>query len=294
MQIGTVSGFWFCRRSRRLKINIRWTFVHFRKPHVCAKKLDVQETDFSLTQFYRSCEIISLDACLRMDGIPALDLWDLVIEVFHSSPNQLNHTKDQVQGNLSRHQTSTPKTKPGFQHDNFDLNNVDCVPSNAKFSRFVVMLYIFEDSEAVIKMITKSRCPRMRYVSRTHRVALDWLFDRKIWTPNFVSSMSTPTKGNFTRDEWNNLLYLFDISHSSSLCCAQNFSFQLHWNDGEKDARTGRREQDRGKVKAGDDEPGLHCLDKVFDCEQSGSVEKPGNTQKHPVEQVGQVQGNLT
>ena len=25
------------------------------------------------------CEIISLDAGLRMDGIPALDLWDIVI-----------------------------------------------------------------------------------------------------------------------------------------------------------------------------------------------------------------------
>ena len=37
---------------------------------------------------------ISLDASLRMGGIPALDLWDLVIEVFHSSPNQTNKTKD--------------------------------------------------------------------------------------------------------------------------------------------------------------------------------------------------------
>ena len=33
-------------------------------------------------------EVISLDASLRMDGIPALDLWDSVIEVFHSSPNR--------------------------------------------------------------------------------------------------------------------------------------------------------------------------------------------------------------
>ena len=32
-------------------------------------------------------EVISLDAGLRMDGIPAPTLWDLVIEVFHSSPN---------------------------------------------------------------------------------------------------------------------------------------------------------------------------------------------------------------
>ena len=36
----------------------------------------------------------------------------------------------------------------------------------------------FEDNEAVIKMIIKGRSPTMRHVSRTHRVALDWLFDR--------------------------------------------------------------------------------------------------------------------
>ena len=29
--------------------------------------------------------ITSLDAGLRMVGIPALDLWDLAIEVYHSS-----------------------------------------------------------------------------------------------------------------------------------------------------------------------------------------------------------------
>ena len=34
--------------------------------------------------------IIFLDAGLRMGGIPALDLRDLVIEVFHSLPNQAN------------------------------------------------------------------------------------------------------------------------------------------------------------------------------------------------------------
>ena len=38
---------------------------------------------------YRSTEseIISLDAGLRMDGLPAIDLWDVAIEVSHSSNN---------------------------------------------------------------------------------------------------------------------------------------------------------------------------------------------------------------
>ena len=48
----------------------------------------------SVSHSSAEAEIISLDASLRMDGIPALDLWDLVIEVFHSSPNQTNKTKD--------------------------------------------------------------------------------------------------------------------------------------------------------------------------------------------------------
>ena len=42
----------------------------------------------SVSHSSTEAEVISLDAGLRMDGIPALDLWNLVKEVFHSSPNQ--------------------------------------------------------------------------------------------------------------------------------------------------------------------------------------------------------------
>ena len=37
----------------------------------------------SVSHCSTEAEVISLDAGLRMDGIPVLDLWDLVIEVFH-------------------------------------------------------------------------------------------------------------------------------------------------------------------------------------------------------------------
>ena len=84
----------------------------------------------------------------------------------------------------------------------------------------------------MIKMIIKGRSPTMRHVSRTHRVALDWLFDRINLDPKIqIRYIDTNhqladilTKGNFTRDEWNHLLCLFNISHFSSVCCAQNFS----------------------------------------------------------------------
>ena len=59
-----------------------------------------------------------------------------------------------------------------------DLDNVDCVPSNVQSCHQEALLYVFEDNEAVIKMIMKGRRPTLTHVSRTHRVALDWLFDR--------------------------------------------------------------------------------------------------------------------
>ena len=102
--------------------------------------------------------------------------------------------------------------------------NVDSVPSNVQSARQEALLYVFEDNEAVIKMIIKGRSPTMRHVSRTHRVALDWLFDRinldskvqinYIDTKNQLADIFT--KENFTRDEWNHLLTLFNISHFSS------------------------------------------------------------------------------
>ena len=58
------------------------------------------------------------------------------------------------------------------------LNNIDCVPSNVHSSHQETLLYVFEVNEAVIKMIIKGRRPAMKHDSRTHRVALDWLFDR--------------------------------------------------------------------------------------------------------------------
>ena len=58
-----------------------------------------------------------------------------------------------------------------------DLDNVDFISSNVNSSRQETLLYVCEDNEAVIKMIIKERSPTMRHVSRTHSVALDWLFD---------------------------------------------------------------------------------------------------------------------
>ena len=41
-----------------------------------------------------------------------------------------------------------------------DLDNVDCIPSNVQSSNQEALLYVFEDNEAVIKMIIKGRSPQ--------------------------------------------------------------------------------------------------------------------------------------
>ena len=82
----------------------------------------------------------------------------------------------------------------------------------------------------------------MRHVSRTHRVALDWLFDRinldskirikYIDTKNQLADILT--KGNFTRDEWNHLLNLFNISHFSSAACTAAMAKRSQQDSGEE------------------------------------------------------------
>ena len=47
----------------------------------------------SVSHSSTKAEIISLNEGLPMDGFPALTLWDLVIEVFHSVPNRTDGPK---------------------------------------------------------------------------------------------------------------------------------------------------------------------------------------------------------
>ena len=122
------------------------------------------------------------------------------------------------------------------------MKDIDAVPSNVQSSRQEALLYVFEDNEAVIKMIIKGRSPTMRHVSRTHRVALDWLFDRinldskiqikYIDTKNQLADILT--KGNFTRDKGNHLLSLFNISHFSFTVCSETMAKRLQQDSGEE------------------------------------------------------------
>ena len=76
-------------------------------------------------------------------------------------------------------------------------------------------------------VIMHGRSPTMRHVSRTHRVALDWLFDRidldtkiqikYVDTKNQLADILT--NGSFTRDDWNRLLCLVNTMNNSMFSC---------------------------------------------------------------------------
>ena len=149
-------------------------------------------------------EIISLNTGLRLDGLPALELWDLIVSVL---------------GNVSRVSDGSGH-KPREKID--VMKDIDSVPSNIQSACQEALLYVLEDNEGVIKMIMKGRSPTMRHVSRTHRVALDWLFDRINLDPKIqIQYIDTQnqladilTKGKFTRDEWNHLLNFLSLAIS--------------------------------------------------------------------------------
>ena len=168
-----------------------------------------------------------------MDGLPALELWDLIVSVL----GNVSHVSDRSgkpECDVHKHHKS---------HKKIDvMKGIDAVPSNVQSARQEALLYVFEDNEAVIKMIIKGRSPTMRHVSRTHRVALDWLFDRinldskiqikYIDTKNQLADILTIR--NFTRDEWNHLLNLFNISHFSPTACTAAMAKRAQQESGEE------------------------------------------------------------
>ena len=185
-------------------------------------------------------EIISSDARLRLDGIPALDLWDLIVSVLGNTTQNRIERRDPL---LNKSEDCSPphtihKRKQSQRVIN-DLDNVDLIPSNVQSSHQEALLYVFEDNEAGNKMIKKERSPTMRHVSRTHIVALDWLFDRINLDPKIQSKYVDTknqladilTKGNFTRDEWNHLLH---ISIFSSASCPETMSKRMQQGTGEE------------------------------------------------------------
>ena len=153
-------------------------------------------------------EIIALDATVRMEGIPAMELWDLVIDVLCDPDPKAS--KKTIQ-------------RPLRSRD--DPFGVDYVTPNYKGGSGRAKLHILEDNEAVIQMVIKCRAPNMRHCGRTHRVDLDWLIERiKEDTSMFIRYVNTKqqladilTKGSFTQAAWEILCRMAQLAPSRTI-----------------------------------------------------------------------------
>ena len=90
-----------------------------------------------------------------MDGLLAFDLWNTVIQVLRSTNNnvQPKHTSIQETGAVRHSKTKGQKVKRRQKVD--QLSDVDYVLTKTHSSHNESQLCIFEDNEAVIKMIIK-------------------------------------------------------------------------------------------------------------------------------------------
>ena len=128
-------------------------------------------------------------------GLPALELRDLIVSVL-GNVSRVSDRSGQPDDDVHKRHKSQKNINV--------MKDIDSVRSNVQSARQEALLYVFEDNEAVMKMIIKGRSPTMRHVSRAHRVAFDWLSDligcpiELIWTPRSKSNTSTPKTNSQT------------------------------------------------------------------------------------------------
>ena len=153
---------------------------------MCKKQISVSHSS-------TESEIISLDAGLRLDGFPALDLGDLIVSV-SGNTIQIPDRSGRPVVNDNKVQSANKRS----QGTTNVLNNIDCVSSNVRSSHQEALLYVFEDNEAVIKMIIKGRSPTMDMFPEPTELLLIGCSIESIWTPKSKSNTLTPKTNSQT------------------------------------------------------------------------------------------------
>ena len=114
-------------------------------------------------------ELISLDAALRVEGIPALAFWEHVIDVFHPIA-PVSGSKTPLGSSNKRFETSNINEQPPIFDIYDELASVDYVPPNIEKPNGKARLVLLEDNDPDIQICIKGRNPKLRHVQRIHRV----------------------------------------------------------------------------------------------------------------------------
>ena len=107
-----------------------WNIVRFSEVTLFVPASWMCKKQTSVSHNSTEAETISLDAGVHMDGILALTLWNLVIEVFHSVPNRTEGPKREPRGNPSAVVKPNMHDPIQIKHTNVIPTNIDHIPSN--------------------------------------------------------------------------------------------------------------------------------------------------------------------
>ena len=90
-----------CSWSERLKVNVRRNVMYFRKSRVCSKRMICKKWTAVSHSTSVEAEIVSLDADLRLEGIPVRNVSDMVFDVLEFVIGRnvminIKNTKDEI------------------------------------------------------------------------------------------------------------------------------------------------------------------------------------------------------
>ena len=95
------------------------TLCIFWKSYICSNKLDVCKKQTAFSHSSTESEIISSDFGLRLDGLPALELWDLIVSVL-GNVSRVSDRSKKLESDEHKHHKS---------HNRIDVTrDVDAVP----------------------------------------------------------------------------------------------------------------------------------------------------------------------
>ena len=105
---------------------------------------------------------------MRLEGIPALKLWNQMLEMLKPGSTKYPKIADffKVQDEIMR------------RYHAITLKDVDYVPPSMPLCNNASKLYMIEDNDSVIKMLMKGRAPILKHCARTHHVDLGFLFEK--------------------------------------------------------------------------------------------------------------------
>ena len=101
LQTWVISRIRLCRRPSGFKVNLRRCIVYFLEAEHLFQSVGVCKKQTSVSHSSTESEIISLDAGHRIDGLPALDLWDILLSRCYVQPRTRFNLVTEAQGKLS-------------------------------------------------------------------------------------------------------------------------------------------------------------------------------------------------